>query len=148
MTKHSKYYYDFTRNMPYEKIVWTNGCFDILHIGHIELFKYAKQQGTKLYVGIDSDEKVKEDKGPNRPFNTLDDRVNMLEAIKYIDKVFVFDNRDHLEWLIKTTSPDVMVIGGEWKGKTVVGEQYTKELKFFDRIPGYSTTNILEQKQL
>ena len=148
MTKHSKYYYDFTRNMPYEKIVWTNGCFDILHIGHIELFKYAKQQGTKLYVGIDSDEKVKEDKGPNRPFNTLDDRVNMLEAIKYIDKVFVFDNRDHLEWLIKTTSPDVMVIGGDWKGKTVVGEQYTKELKFFDRIPGYSTTNILEQKQL
>ena len=148
MTKHSKYYYDFTRNMPYEKIVWTNGCFDILHIGHIELFKYAKQQGTKLYVGIDSDEKVKEDKGPNRPFNTLDDRVNMLEAIKYIDKVFVFDNRDHLEWLIETTSPDVMVIGGDWKGKTVVGEQYTKELKFFDRIPGYSTTNILEQKQL
>ena len=148
MTKHSKYYYDFTRNMPYEKIVWTNGCFDILHIGHIELFKYAKQQGTKLYVGIDSDEKVKEDKGPNRPFNTLDDRVSMLEAIKYIDKVFVFDNRDHLEWLIETTSPDVMVIGGDWKGKTVVGEQHTKELKFFDRIPCYSTTNILEQKQL
>ena len=148
MTKHSKYYYDFTRNIPYEKIVWTNGCFDILHVGHIELFKYAKQQGTKLYVGIDSDEKVKEDKGPNRPFNTLDDRVSMLEAIKYIDKVFVFDNRDHLEWLIETTSPDVMVIGGDWKGKTVVGEQYTKELKFFDRIPGYSTTNILEQKQL
>ena len=146
MTKHSKYYYDFTRNMSYEKIVWTNGCFDILHIGHIELFKYAKQQGTKLYVGIDSDEKVKEDKGPNRPFNTLDDRVSMLEAIKYIDKVFVFDNRDHLEWLIETTSPDVMVIGGDWKGKTVVGEQYTKELKFFDRIPGYSTTKILEQK--
>ena len=148
MTKHSKYYYDFTRNMPYEKIVWTNGCFDILHIGHIELFKYAKQQGTKLYVGIDSDEKVKEDKGPNRPFNTLDDRVSMLEAIKYIDKVFVFNNRDHLEWLIETTSPDVMVIGGDWKGKTVVGEQHTKEDKFFDRIPGYSTTNILEQKQL
>ena len=146
MTKHSKYYYDFTRNLPYEKLVWTIGWFDILHIGHIELFKYAKQQGTKLYVGIDSDEKVKEDKGPNRPFNTLDDRVNMLEAIKYIDKVFVFDNRDHLEWLIETTSPDVMVIGGDWKGKTVVGEQHTKELKFFDRIPGYSTTNILEWK--
>jgi rfaE bifunctional protein nucleotidyltransferase chain/domain len=147
MNDHSKYYYDFTRNMPHdEKIVWTNGCFDILHIGHIKLFEYAKQQGTKLYVGIDSDEKVKADKGDDRPFNTLDDRVNMLEAIKYIDKVFVFDNRDHLEGLINAISPAVMVIGGDWKGKTVVGEQYTKELKFFDRIPGYSTTDILERK--
>ena len=146
MVEHNKHYYNINRNIPHEKIVWTNGCFDVLHIGHIKLFEYAKQQGTKLYVGIDSDEKVKEDKGPNRPFNTLNDRVSMLEAIKYIDKVFVFDNRDHLEWLIKGCSPDVMVIGGDWKGKTVVGEQYTKELKFFDRIPGYSTTKILEQK--
>ena len=129
-----------------EKIVWTNGCFDVLHIGHIKLFEYAKQQGTKLYVGIASDEKVKEDKGPNRPFNTLNDRVSMLEAIRYIDKVFVFNNRGHLERLIKECSPDIMVIGSDWKGKTVVGEQYTKKLKFFNRIPGYSTTNILEQK--
>ena len=146
MTKHSKYYYDFTRNMPYEKIVWTNGCFDILHMGHIELFKYAKQQGTKLYVGIDSDEKVKQDKGQNRPFNTLSDRINLLLAIKYIDKVIPFDSTEELETSIKNISPDVMVIGGDWKGKVVVGEQYAKELKFFDRIPGYSTTKILEQK--
>lgn len=131
-----------------EKIVWTNGCFDILHIGHIELFKFAKQQGTKLYVGIDSDEKVKADKGQDRPFNTLLDRINLLLAIKYIDKVIPFDSTKELEIAIKNISPNVMVIGGDWKGKTVVGEQYTKELKFFDRIPGYSTTNILEQKQL
>jgi rfaE bifunctional protein nucleotidyltransferase chain/domain len=131
-----------------EKIVWTNGCFDILHIGHIELFKFAKQQGTKLYVGIDSDEKVKADKGQDRPFNTLLDRINLLLSIKYIDKVIPFDSTKELEIAIKNISPNVMVIGGDWKGKTVVGEQYTKELKFFDRIPGYSTTNILEQKQL
>lgn len=131
-----------------EKIVWTNGCFDILHIGHIELFKYAKQQGTKLYVGIDSDEKVKRDKGENRPFNTLNDRVGFLKAIKYIDKVFPFNSTKHLEETIKNIVPDVMVIGGDWKGKTVIGAQYTKELKFFDRIPGYSTTKILESKQL
>lgn len=146
MTKHSKYYYDYTRNMPYEKIVWTNGCFDILHTGHIELFKFAKQQGTKLYVGIDSDKKVKQDKGQNRPFNTLSDRINLLLAIKYIDKVIPFNSTEELKTSIKNISPDVMVIGGDWKGKTVVGEQYTKELKFFDRIPGYSTTKILEQK--
>ena len=146
MTKHSKYYYDFTRNMPYEKIVWTNGCFDILHIGHIELFKYAKQQGTKLYVGIDSDEKVKEDKGPNRPFNTLNDRVSMLEAIKYIDKVIPFDSTEDLRKTIRWYKPDIMVIGSDWRGKDVIGQEFTDKLVFFDRIKGYSTTKILESK--
>ena len=148
MVEHNKYYYNINRNMPTEKIVWTNGCFDVLHIGHIKLFEYAKQQGTKLYVGIDSDEKVKADKGQDRPFNTLLDRINLLLAIKYIDKVISFNSTEELETSIKNISPDIMVIGGDWKGKTVVGEQYAKELKFFDRIPGYSTTNILEQKQL
>ena len=129
-----------------ERIVWTNGCFDILHRGHIELFKYAKQQGTTLYVGIDSDEKVKKDKDQNRPFNILIDRINMLLAIKYIDKVIPFNSTEELETTIKDISPDIMVIGGDWKGKTIIGEQYTKELKFFNRIEGYSTTNILEWK--
>ena len=75
-----------------EKIIWTNGCFDVLHRGHIELFKYAKSLGTKLYVGIDSDEKIKKDKGNSRPYNNLDDRYFLLESIKYIDKIFVFDD--------------------------------------------------------
>lgn len=88
-----------------EKIVWTNGCFDILHVGHIKLFKYAKQQGTKLYVGIDSDEKVKADKGQDRPFNTLLDRINLLLAIKYIDKVIPFNSIEELETSIKNVSP-------------------------------------------
>ena len=132
--------------MPYEKIVWTNGCFDVLHVGHIKLFEYAKQQGTKLYVGVDSDIKVKKDKGQNRPFNTLSDRFNLLLVIKYIDAVIPFDSTEELEINIKNISPDVMVIGGDLKGNVVVAEQYTKELKFFDRIPGYSTTKILEQK--
>tara|TARA_R100001126_G_C4746481_1_gene110928 strand:- start:102 stop:494 length:393 start_codon:yes stop_codon:yes gene_type:complete len=125
-------------------IVWTNGCFDILHVGHIELFKFAKQQGSKLYVGIDSDEKIKKDKGLNRPFNTLLDRINLLLAIKYIDKVIPFNSTEELETNIKHISPDVMVIGEDWRGKTVIGRQYAKELKFFNRIPGYSTTKILK----
>tara|TARA_Y100001972_G_C7656805_1_gene330786 strand:+ start:2428 stop:2826 length:399 start_codon:yes stop_codon:yes gene_type:complete len=131
-----------------ERIVWTNGCFDILHIGHIELFKYAKQQGTKLYVGIDSDEKVKQDKGISRPFNTLSDRIQFLRAIRYVDKVIPFNSTEHLEETIKNISPDIMVIGSDWRGKVVIGEQYAGKLKFFDRILGYSTTNILESKQL
>ena len=129
-----------------KKIIWTNGCFDILHRGHIELFKYARSLGSELYVGIDSDEKVKLDKGSSRPFNNLEDRVTMLESIKYINKVFVFDSAEHLEFLIESITPDVMVIGSDWKGKTVIGESHTNQLEFFDRIGNYSTTRILNEK--
>ena len=128
------------------KIIWTNGCFDVLHRGHIELFKYAKSLGDRLYVGIDTDEKVKRDKGKDRPVNKLNDRRFLLESIKYIDKVFIFNDREDLESLIKMSEPDIMVIGSDWKGKTVIGEEYAKELKFFNRIDRYSTTEILEWK--
>ena len=105
-----------------ERIVWTNGCFDVLHMGHIELFRYAKPQGTKLYVGVDSDEKVKQDKGQDRPFNNLNDRIQFLRAIRYVDKVIPFNSTQHLEETIKNISPDVMVIGADWRGKVVVGD--------------------------
>ena len=127
-------------------IIWTNGCFDILHRGHIELFKYAKSLGTKLYVGIDSDAKVKREKGNSRPINTSLDRKFMLESIKYIDKVVIFNSREGLEDKIEEILPDKMVIGSDWKGKTVVGARYTNELVFFDRIEGYSTTEIINGK--
>tara|TARA_R110002020_G_scaffold329497_2_gene545307 strand:+ start:323 stop:718 length:396 start_codon:yes stop_codon:yes gene_type:complete len=129
-----------------EKIIWTNGCFDILHVGHIELFKYAKSLGTKLYVGIDSDEKVKLDKGDDRPFNKLSDRIKVLESIKYIDKVVSFSTPARLENLVKEYKPHVLIVGSDWRGKTVIGEQYAQHVRFFDRIDGYSTTNILEWK--
>ena len=129
-----------------EKIIWTNGCFDILHVGHIELFKYAKSLGSKLYVGIDSDEKVKLDKGDDRPFNKLSDRIKVLESIKYIDKVVSFSTPARLENLVKEYKPHVLIVGSDWRGKTVIGEQYAQHVRFFDRIDGYSTTNILEWK--
>ena len=125
-------------------IVWTNGCFDILHRGHFEMFKYAKSLGDELIVGIDSDDKVRKDKGPNRPFNGVEDRKFALECIRYIDEVVVFDSRQALKEEIKQLAPDIMVIGSDWKGKEVIGQEYAKELKFFDRIGDYSTTNILE----
>jgi D-glycero-beta-D-manno-heptose 1-phosphate adenylyltransferase len=128
------------------EIIWTNGCFDILHKGHIALFKYAKSLGSKLYVGIDSDEKVKKDKGNDRPFNNVQDRKEVLEAIKYIDGVFVFNDTQGLDDLIRVVGPNIMVIGSDWKGKTVVGEQHVNKLVFFDRLKNYSTTNILEWK--
>ena len=124
--------------------VWTNGCFDVLHRGHIELFKFAKSQGNHLVVGLDSDEKVKRDKGSDRPFNTFEDRKEVLLSIRYIDDVWYFDSRNGLVELIKKYQPDVMVIGSDWKGRDVVGEELVDKVKFFDRVGDYSTTNILE----
>jgi len=129
-----------------EKIIWTNGCFDILHVGHIELFKYAKSLGSKLYVGIDSDEKIKKDKGKDRPFNKLSDRIKVLESIKYIDKVYSFGNTEGLDTLILMNKPYILIVGSDWQGKTVVGEQHAQHVRFFDRIEGYSTTNVLKWK--
>ena len=125
------------------KKIWVNGCFDILHRGHYELFNYAKSLGDKLIVGIDSDEKVSKDKGTDRPYNKLEDRVYALESLKAIDEVMVFDNKEHLEWLVQITKPDILVVGSDWKGKEIVGGQYSKEIVYFNRIGNYSTTNIL-----
>ena len=124
--------------------VWTNGCFDILHRGHIELFRYAHSLGDELIVGVDSDEKVKNDKSSDRPINNLHDRMFMLQSIKYIDKVIPFDSTKELDNTLKWYKPDIMVIGSDWKGKEVIGEFWTKKLVFFDRVGNYSTTNILE----
>ena len=113
-------------------VVWTNGCFDVLHRGHIQLFEYARHMGDKLIVGIDSDVKVANDKGPSRPINT------------HIDEVKVFNSSAELEGFIKQINPDIMVIGSDWKEKKVVGAEFAKKVLFFDRIGNYSTTNILE----
>ena len=123
--------------------IWVNGCFDVLHRGHFELFNFAKSLGNKLIVGLDSDEKISNDKGQDRPYNRLDDRVYALESLKAIDKVMVFDNKDHLEYLVKITKPDILVVGSDWKGKEIVGGQHAKKIVYFDRIGNYSTTDIL-----
>jgi len=126
-------------------IIWTNGCYDVLHRGHIELFKYAKSLGHILIVGIDSDQKVKKDKGEDRPINNSEDRKFLLESIRYIDKVLIFNSKEELKNLIKDIKPDIMVIGSDWKGKPVVGQEHAKKLVFFDRIGDYSTTKIINK---
>ena len=128
--------------------IWTNGCFDILHRGHIELFKYAKSLGSELTVGIDSDQKVMKDKGQYRPINNIEDRIEMLNSIRYIDRILHFDSTYELECLIKNYNPDIIVVGSDWKGKRVVGEKYAKEVKFFDRIERYSTTKIINYTKI
>ena len=126
------------------KVIWTNGCFDILHRGHIELFKFCKSQGDYLVVGIDTDTRVKESKGPSRPFNSQEDRKFFLEAIKYIDKVVLFSTDNELGQRLVENNVDTMIVGSDWKGKLVVGQEKVNKVLFFDRIGTYSTTNILE----
>ena len=125
-------------------IVFVNGCFDVLHPGHIELLKYARSLGDYLIVAIDSDRKVAEMKGPERPIFSQHDRSTMLSAIRYVDVIHVFDTKEELEDLLESISPDIMVVGSDWKGKEVVGSQYAKAVRFFDRLGDYSTTKTIQ----
>ena len=122
--------------------VWVNGTFDVLHIGHIRLLEYASSLG-KLRVGIDSDERVKELKGEDRPFNNIKDRVEMLLALKSVNDVVIFSSREEMVNMIKEWGPDFMVVGSDYVGQPVYGSEYSKNLIYFDRIPQYSTTKIL-----
>ena len=124
--------------------IWVNGCFDVIHRGHMELFKFAKSKGDLLIVGIDSDLRVKQSKGPPRPFNKQEDRKFVLESVKYIDKVVIFDSDRELESQISVHNIDLMIVGSDWQNKRVIGSKYAGEVLFFDRIDGYSTTDILE----
>ena len=126
------------------KIVWCNGTFDILHPGHIELFKVGASLGKKLIVATDTDEKIRKDKGASKPVNNLCDRISMLQAIKYIDEVLYFNTREELEGLIKLYMPDILLLGDDWQGGDVVGIEYAKEARFLPRL-NYSTTDIIKK---
>ena len=125
-------------------IVWCNGTFDILHPGHIELFKVGASLGKKLIVATDTDEKIRKDKGAFKPVNNLCDRISMLQAIKYIDEVLYFNTREELEGLIKLYRPDILLLGDDWQGGDVVGIEYAKEARFLPRL-NYSTTDIIKK---
>jgi|TARA_B100000282_G_scaffold290630_1_gene261824 D-beta-D-heptose 7-phosphate kinase/D-beta-D-heptose 1-phosphate adenosyltransferase len=123
-------------------IVWCNGTFDILHPGHIELFKVGASLGKKLIVATDTDEKIRKDKGAFKPINNLCDRISMLQAIKYIDEVLYFNTREELEGLIKLYMPDILLLGDDWQGGDVVGKEYARQIRFLPRL-NYSTTEII-----
>jgi len=126
------------------KVIFVNGCFDVLHPGHMKLFQYAKSLGDYLIVAIDSDRKVREMKGESRPIFPQDDRAFMLSSIRYIDEINIFDTKEQLEDLIKSINPDIMIVGSDWKDKEVVGSHYAKEVRFYDRVGEYSTTKTIQ----
>lgn len=129
------------------KIVWANGTFDVLHIGHIKLFEFCKSQGDYLIVGIDSDERIKELKGPHRPLNNVEARRDFLLAIKYIDEVRIFNTAEELANIIKEINPDIGVWGDEYKDRPKVGAEFVKQVVYFEKLKGYSSTIIVNKLQ-
>ena len=124
------------------KKVWVNGSFDILHVGHLRLLEYASLFGN-VRVGIDTDERIREKKGADRPYNTLEDRVEFLYGLKYVTDVVTFGSNEELIEEIRIYSPDLMVIGDDYNYHNIIGIEYIPEVKFFEKIPGKSTTKIL-----
>ena len=122
--------------------VLVNGTFDVLHLGHLELLEFAKQQGNWLIVAIDSDRRVKEKKGSSRPVNTQHERIIMMSSIKWVDEVCVFDTDQDLIDLVKNT--DVLVKGSDHEHTSVIGREHCAQLIFFPRIDGYSTTKKIQ----
>ena len=122
--------------------VFVNGTFDILHRGHLELLEFAKSLGDFLVVAIDSDRRVRELKGPTRPINTEYERRQMLQAIRWVDRVYVFDSDSELVSYI--TDCDVMVKGSDYRGRPIVGQDTCPEIVFFERLEDYSSSKKIE----
>jgi len=129
-----------------KKIVFTNGCFDILHVGHVKYLQIAKSFGDVLIVGLNSDESVSRLKGPTRPVNIAEDRAYLLAALEAVDFVVPFESDTPYE-LIKMIEPDILVKGGDYEGKSVVGTEFAKELKLVEFVDGKSTTRTIEKIQ-
>jgi len=131
-----------------KKIVFTNGCFDLLHVGHIRYLAQAKKLGDFLIIGLNSDSSVKELKGEDRPINSFEDRASLLSALESVDLVIMFEEQTP-ENLIKDIVPDILVKGGDYNIKDIVGYQtvmqnggQVKTLSFYD---GYSSTNYINK---
>jgi D-beta-D-heptose 7-phosphate kinase/D-beta-D-heptose 1-phosphate adenosyltransferase len=130
-------------------VVWTNGCYDILHVGHLRLFQHcrdlAKSCGGRFIIGIDSDSRVREMKGVDRPINNQLDRAEVLRSIKGVDSVYIYSTTEELDNMIRVLAPNVVVVGDDYRDKPVIGSQHAKSVEFFSKIQGYSTTEIVNR---
>ena len=126
------------------KKVFVNGAFDVIHSGHLDLIDFAGMLGGHLLVAIDTDNKIRYNKGADRPFNNLKNRKHLMSMLKPVNAVVSFDSDEDLAAIIKRYEPDVMVKGSDWRGKKIVGEEYCKEVVFFERTNNESTTKTLQ----
>jgi len=127
-----------------ERIIFTNGCFDLLHSAHVELFKFCKQLGGIVIVGVNSDTSIKRLKGDSRPIYSLEDRIKILEALDYIDFIIPFEEDTPIE-LLKNIKPYYLVKGGDYTAESIIGKEYAKEVIIFNYISGKSTTNTVQK---
>jgi len=130
-----------------KSVVFTNGCFDILHVGHVRLLQQAKALGDFLIVAINTDDSVKRLKGKSRPINILDDRIEMLGALKYVDAVVSF-SEDTPYRLLGYLKPDILVKGGDYTEAQVVGRRLVKRVVILPYIENISTTILAKSKQV
>ena len=128
------------------KRVWLNGTFDVLHLGHIKLFQHAKilYPTSIVCVGVDTDDRVRQMKGPNRPINPLAFRVEFLKSIRFIDSIRSFATDDELRGEIALFNPDVMLIGDDYRHHTIIGEELIPRIEYVKRFDGLSTTSLIE----
>lgn len=125
--------------------IFVNGTFDILHPGHIYLLNFARSLGQYLLVAIDTDRRVRELKGPDRPINDQFERRLLLSNLRSVDEVQFFDSDQGLVDIIKNYQPDIMVKGGDYRNQHIIGSEYCRSIVFFDRIEQYSTTNKIQR---
>ncbi|MCA9775405.1 MAG: D-glycero-beta-D-manno-heptose 1-phosphate adenylyltransferase [Candidatus Eremiobacteraeota bacterium] len=133
-----------------ETVVFTNGCFDILHVGHIQTLTRAASEGTKLVVGVNSDSSVQRLKGPTRPVNPEQDRAGLLAALRCVDAVVIFEEDTPVE-LLEVLRPHVHVKGGDYKVEDLpekdAVEKHGGRIVIIDLVPGRSTTNLIQKTQ-
>lgn len=128
------------------KIVWINGCFDVLHYGHFAIIDYAASLGGRVVIGIDTDDRVRSNKGKNRPFHTAEQRKFNLCQLRNVDKVVMFSSDKELITHIRKEKPDYMVIGSEYKDKRIVGVELFEKVFYFNKIENLSTSNIMSHE--
>ncbi len=125
-----------------KEIVFTNGCFDLLHVGHLKIFSACKEKGDVLVLGLNSDASIRRIKGPDRPIVPQDERALMLAGLEPIDYVTIFEE-DTPERLIRLVQPDILIKGGDWKASEIVGRDVAKKVVRIPLIKGHSTSDLI-----
>ena len=124
--------------------IFVNGTFDVLHCGHLDLLNYAASLGDYLVVALDSDERVKQLKGPTRPVNNIETRRAIMNNLKAVTSTASFNSDEELCAIIAQYSPDIMVVGSDWRDKPIIGSEYAGRLEFYERRNPVSTTSTLK----